>query len=564
MRENYWTRRARRAMDRRRFLMTTGMAGTGLGAMALVGCGGGDDDNGDSGGGFEGAGVRGTPTADQGTAQRGGRITYAHTADADHFDPALETTWLMNLGPHVYSKLLRWDATIENILPDLAEGLPEQVDEVTYTYKLKPDTKFSDGSPLTSQDVKFTYERIANPETGSPHSTKVGPLASIETPDDRTITFKLSEPFSPFVSFTATGWMFILSQKFVEQKGSRFQEVLGSGPYVIAARQKDVSTQLKRNPHHHDPERPYPDELDFRIIPDSSTIDAAIIANELDFVASGTDASRIQAILSANPNLLDIEHASHHWNMFIMNCRESNPVFRDKRMRQAMNLLIDRDLYQKIVHSTGGRPSGPVTWGFSKYAIPQDDLLQRPGYRADKDEDIKEAKALMEAAGFPDGVTLQCATVTAAAHATYNAGALALKDQLAQYGVELELGITDMAGLQAKRAEGNFDCMVYVNGGSQEIDEHIYGPHYTGQPRNVNGYSNPDLDRMLDQQRATFDDEERRNLIMEIQEVLLEEVPTAWLADPIYHSLVNQRIVGYQPWLVFDRSSELYDAWVKA
>ncbi|MCK9518410.1 MAG: ABC transporter substrate-binding protein [Dehalococcoidia bacterium] len=470
----------------------------------------------------------------------------------------------MNLGPHLYSKLLRWDGGIENILPDLTTGLPEQVDETTYTYKLKPDTKFSDGSPLTSEDVKFTYERIAKAENASPHRYKAGPLASVDTPDEQTITFKLSEPFAPFISFSATGWMMILSKKFVDAAGDRFQDVLGSGPYVISARQKGVSTQFKRNPNHHNPERPYPDEMDFRVIPDAATLDAAVIANELDFAASGTDKSRIEAMLAANKDLTDMEHASHHWNMFIMNCRDTNLVFKDKRMRQAMNLLIDRELYQAIVHSTGGRPSGPVTWGFSNYAIPQDDLIQRPGYRPDKDEDIKEAKALMEAAGFPDGVKLQCATVTAAAHATYNAGALALKDQLAQYGVELELGVTDMAGIQAKRAEGNFDCMVYVNGGSQEIDEHIYGPHRTGQARNVNGFSNDAIDALLDKQRITLDDAERKSIIMEVQELLLDEVPTAWLADPIYHSLVNKRLIGYQPWLVFDRSSELYDAWIKA
>jgi len=563
LKENYWSKLESRRLRRRGFLAGAGAAGAGLTTLALVGCGG-DDEGDDSGITGTGDGVTGQPTASTETPQKGGVIRFAHTADADHFDPALETTWLMNLGPHVYSKLIRWDAGITNILPDLALSLPEQVDDTTYTFKLRPGLKFSDGSALTSADVKYTFERIAKKETASPHSYKVGPLQTIDTPDDTTVTFKLTKPFVPFVSLMATGWMMVLSQKWVESKGPKFQDPLGSGPFVIAERQKTVSTKFVRNPQHWNPDRPYADELDFRVIPDAATIDAAFIANELDILPSITDKSRIQAILGANSNIADLEHAAHHWNMFIMNNSDTS-VFKDKRVRQAMNLLIDRDLYQKIVHSTGGKPSGPVTWGATKYAIAQDKLLALPGYRKDKTEDIKAARELLSAAGFASGLKkVDLATVTAAAHATYNAGALAIKDQLAQYGVELELSVTDMAGIQAKRSGGNFDAMVYVNGGSQEIDEHIYGPNYTGQPRNVNRFSNPEIDALLDKQRVTLDDEERTALIFEIQDKLLEDVPTAWLADPFYHSLVNKRLQGYQPWLVFDRSAELADAWVKA
>ncbi|HEY4670176.1 MAG TPA: ABC transporter substrate-binding protein [Tepidiformaceae bacterium] len=562
MKENYWTKMETRRLRRRGFLAGAGAAGAGLTTLALVGCGGDDEDD-DSDITGTGDGVQGQPTTSGETAQKGGVIRFAHTADADHFDPALETTWLMNLGPHVYSKLIRWNGAITEMLPDLAESLPEQVDDTTYTFKLRPGLKFSDGSPLTAADVKFTFERVGAEKTASPHRYKVGPLQGIDTPDDNTVTFKLTKAFAPFVSFMATGWMMVLSQKWVEAKGDKYQEPLGSGPFMVGQRQKTVSTKFVRNPNHWNAERPYADEMDFRVIPDSSTVVSAVIANELDFLASTTDKSVVQQILGANRDIVDMEHAAHHWNMFIMNCSDSS-AFKDKRLRQAMNLLIDRELYQKIVHSTGGKPSGPVTWGFSKYAIPQDELTAMPGYRKDKTEDIKAAKELLSAAGFASGLKLNTATTTAAAHATYNAGALALKDQLSQYGIELELGVTDMAGIQAKRASGAYDCMVYVNGGSQEIDEHIYGPNYTGQPRNVNRFSNPDIDKLLDKQRVTLDEEERKTVIREIQGKLLEDVPTAWLADPVYHSLVNKRLQGYQPWLVFDRSAELADAWIKA
>ena len=543
-RSSYWGAWTGRRLSRRHLLRNAAVAGVGVAGAALVGCGDSSQAPGGSGG----------------EPRRGGTIHRAFTADADHLDPALDTAWTMIIAPYVYSKLLRWNAEVTEILPDLAEALPEQPDELTYVYTLRPGLKFSDGSPLTSEDVAFTFRRLADPALASPHRYKVGPLDRVETPDERTVVFTMQRPFVPFVSFTATGWLMILPKRWVEAKGDRFQEALGSGPYRIVSRERAVSTRFERNPEYYAPDRPYPDGMDLRIIPDASTIDAALMTGDVDYVAAITDKGRVDTILSRNPSLQDIEHPGLHWNFLIMNCER--PPFRDKRVRQAMNLLVDRDLYQAIVHSTGGKPSGPVTWGFEAYAIPQEELRKLPGYRKEKEQDVREARALLAAAGYGDGLKLHTITTTPAAHATYNAGALALKDQLAQYNIELELDISDMAPLQAKRREGNFDCHVYVNGGSQEIDEYLYGPHYTGQARNVNRYSNPSLDAMLDRQRTIFDEEERKQLIMEIQRTLLEEVPSVWLADPIYHSITSPRLHNYKPYRAFDLSSDLHDAWL--
>ncbi len=563
MYRNYWLRRARSPFSRRRMLQGSAAMGVGAGSLAFVGCGNDDDDDAPANGNGNGNGAP-EATRDPGDIERQGIINFAHTADADHLDPHLDTAWTMVVAPHTHAKLLRWSPDISEILPDLAEGLPEMNDDgLEYTFTLRPDLQWPDGSPLTSADIAYSYNRIAGEELGSPHRYKAGPLAGIDTPDDRTVVFRLEEPFVPFVSFAATGWMIILPEGWADDHGDRFQDSMGAGPYMIDQRQSTVSTQYVPNPNYYDGERPFVEGMDFRIIPDASTMDAALISGDIDVIPALTDRGRVDNILNSNPDIEDIEHPSHHWNMFIMNCEEGREPFDDVRVRRAMNLLIDRELYQAIVHSTGGQPSGPVTWGFEQYAIPQDDLVQRPGYRPDKEEDIQEAMDLLSAAGYEDGLQLDCATTTPAAHATYNAGALAIQDQLAEYGIELVLGTTDMAGIQEKRADGNFDCMVYVNGGSQEIDEHIYGPNRTGEARNVNRFSNAELDEMLDRQRVTLDEEERTELIMEIQEKLLEEVPTAWLADPFYHSLVNRRLRGYNPYLVWDRSSEFIDAYIE-
>jgi len=467
----------------------------------------------------------------------------------------------MLIAPYIYSKLLRWNAEVTEIVPDLATSMPEIPDRLTFIFKLRPGTQWWDGTPLTSEDVAFTFMRIADPRLNSPHRYKVGPLDRVETPDDRTAVFKLQRPFAPLISYLATGWMMVLPKRWVETKGDRFQDALGSGPFKIVSRQRAVATRFERNPLYYVPDRPYPDAVDFRVIPDFATLDSALIAGEIDYIPTLTDKSRVDAILAANPRLQVIQNPGLHWNFFIMNCEK--PPFRDKRVRQAFNLLIDREEYLKVVHSTGGKPSGPVTWGFERYAIPQDQLARLPGYRKPKDQDIREAKALLAAAGYEGGLSVHNITTTRPEHATYHDGSLALKDQLARYGIDLRLDISDQATLQAKRRAGAFESHVYVNGGSQEIDEYLYGPHYTGQARNVNRYSNPELDALLDRQREIYDEQERAQLIMEIQRKLLEEVPSVWLADPIYVTLVSPRLHNYKPYRAFDLSSDLYDAWVE-
>src|SRR5207245_1366038 len=139
-----------------------------------------------------------TAAASGQTPKRGGVIRRTTSVgDVQHWDPALDTSNVMYAGGYdIYSKLLKWDAAAEQILPDLCDGQPQVMDDgLTYVYKLRPGTKFADGSPLTSEDVAFTYLRLADKSLASPHTYKVGPLLSATTPDPLTVVFKLGQPF---------------------------------------------------------------------------------------------------------------------------------------------------------------------------------------------------------------------------------------------------------------------------------------------------------------------------------------------------------------------------------
>lgn len=544
-----------RKFNRRRVLQGGGLVTIGAFGAALVGCG---DDDDDAANGSEAP----TPTAGNGSSGpvRGGTLRRVHSNDTEHLDPALDTANLMHFGAgQLYAKLIRWNAEGNELLPDLAESLPEITDDgLRYIFKLRPGLKFSDGSPLTSRDVAFTYMRLADPDLKSPHQYKVGPLEAVDTPDDQTVVMRLARPFAPFLSFAGSAWLFILSQAAVEQSGPRFQETVFSGPYRIARRQPSVSTTFERNPEYYDPERPYPDTIELKILPDQASMDAALIAEDADYLGSIFDAARVETFLKANSNLNDFKYPVRHAQLFLFNT-ESGP-FADERLRRAVSMLIDRDEYIRVVLTTGGKASGPVPWAFEEFALPESELAKKPGYRKPKDEDIAEARALMEAAGVGGGFKVVAPTL--AGPSPYNSQSVFLQSHLQQYGIELDLQIVDFPTLNERRNSGTFDAMAYINGGSQEIDEMIYGPNYTGQARNVNRFSDPEIDRLLDEQRMEIDPDRRKELITEIQHRLLDAQPTAWLADPYYHTIATARLGGYRGVPVFDWGAELHDVYI--
>lgn len=538
-------------------------AAGGAASLAFVGCG--DDDDGSTppestpGGGT--TPTSGTTTNGGGAGSRRGGVFHRYAGtDTEHLDPALDTSNLMHFGAgQLYAKLLRWDASGTELLPDLAESLPEVTDDgLQYTYTLREGLAFHDGSPLTSTDVKFTYERLIDPDLQSFHGYKAGPIDAIETPDDRTVTFRMQGPFVPFVGFSGSAWMFILSEAFVSEQGPRFQETLSSGPYMLTEHNRDVSARFERNPEYYDPEIPYPDAIEFQVINDQASADAALISENIDLAGSVFSQARLESILDANPSLNDYAYPVRHHQLLLFNC-ERGP-FTDPRLRRAVSYLIDRDFYRQVVLSTGGNPSGPVPWAFEPYALTPDELSTRPGYRPDKDEDIAEAISLLETLGLDDGFTIQAPTL--AGPSPFNSQSVALQQQLAQYGIDLELSIVDFPALNQIRANGEFDAMCYINGGTQEIDEVVYGPNHTGEPRNVGRFSDPDIDAMLERQREIVDAEERRQSILEIQDALLEAQPTAWLADPIYHTVTTSRVGGYAGAPVFDWASELHGIYI--
>ncbi|MFD8205044.1 ABC transporter substrate-binding protein [Streptomyces sp. NPDC059695] len=364
-----------------------------------------------------------------GTPQKGGTLTVLSNQDFTHLDPA--RNWVMpdmDFGTRLlYRTLVTYKAAPgakgSELVPDLAEDLGTPSDGAkTWTFRLKPGLKYEDGTPVTAQDIKYNVERSFSPDLpgGPDYAARYlagaegyqGPargrhLASVKTPDARTIVFELHKPFAEF-PFAATLPTFApVPQK--RDRGPQYDSrPFSSGPYKIETYARDKQLVLVRNPHW-DPKsdavrKAYPDRIVVTMGLKGNQIDDRLIAS------SGTDASAVpwaQLRPESIPKVLTKTDVRARLLAESSSCTEmlqmhtGRAPFDDLKVRQAVQWALDREA---IVTAAGG----PAVTDASSAAMPgslfaggkQPDTLKIP-----LSGDPEKAKQLLKEAGRPDGLS---------------------------------------------------------------------------------------------------------------------------------------------------------------
>ncbi|WPO71574.1 MULTISPECIES: ABC transporter substrate-binding protein [unclassified Streptomyces] len=402
-----------------------------------------------------------------GEPAKGGTLTVLNRDPQTDFDPArLYTSGGGNVPSLVFRTLTtrnREDgAKGAEVVPDLATDLGKPSKNATvWTYTLKKGLKYEDGSPITSADVKYGIERSFAPELsgGAPYlrdwliggDTYQGPykdksgkgLESIETPDERTIVFRLNKPEGEF-PFLATQTQFAPVPRS-KDKGTKYEEhPVSSGPYKVVRNENDGERlRLERNPHWSaktDPERKaYPDVIDVRSGLDSSVVNQRLSASR------GADAAAVTTDTNLGPAELakvtgDKELASHvgtgHFGY--TNYLAFNPKvkpFDDPKVRQAISYAVDRS---SVVNAAGGSSlAEPATtylpnqksFGYTKY----------DHFPAGPNGNPKKAKELLKEAGHEDGLTITLTHSNAKDFETSPEIATAIQDALKKAGITVKL-----------------------------------------------------------------------------------------------------------------------------
>ncbi len=544
---------SRRAISRRDFLRVAGLSTT---AAVLAACGPGQ--TGGQAGFFDLEAPVAVPEAvsedealeagfmrPDGNPKRGGILKTAFGVTVAHFD-AHQGGGTHVLG-HMYNNLVRYDLTdgLRTIVPDLASGWEISDDGLTYTFSLREGVQYHDGESFGAKDVVATFNRILNPPQGivSPLKGDLTMVDSVKEIDDSTVQFNLNAPRSYFLNLLCATNYVIYSQKSLAENNDDLREVVapGTGAFKYVDYLTAEKWILERNENYWDAELPYVDGVEMIHVPAWSDRGTAVLTEQASMswnVAFETwvEGQNRPAEIGVNK----LPGFGAYWVVF----NNKAAPFDDPRVRHAVHLAVSKqDLIkafstQEQINLTSWVPHG------DPYATPQEQLLERPGYREDKSEDIEMAKQLLAEAGYPDGIDeVELLAASVAPHSELLAPAF--QDQLKRsLNINATIRVTERALLKDEQRNGNFQIVLDTYGhGVSDLVPRANLWWKTDGSQNFSGYANPDFDALLEQIEVELDATARAEMIAQAQ-AMLDENPPWYLVGytfhlPMWRSYVN-------------------------
>ena len=589
---NYWQRFWRRRLSRRRVLRAAALGGAGLAAAAVVGCAGEEKEATPRALLSPTVSPSPTPFVYEPAAYRGGTLHLPgyEAFVSDTLDPH-QTEFGPVYSSHsaVFSKVLRYeDIERGDIVPDLAEAMPETPDPLTYIIRLRRGVRFHQpsavlgrsasaeeravgGRELTAEDVKYSFERQMNEE--SPRRAlyfrahQYQTIDSIEVVDPLTLRIRTKRPTAPFLHFLADSSAFIVAKELVDESDemNRQEAMLGTGPFMWDELKPLVRSSFVRNPDWFgwgEPEldRPYIDGYKSHFLFDDASIEAAFRTKKLDVAFQVNNPDWVAKLRQDEPDLINFDMGFAAWIKAAF--RIDQPPYNDIRLRRAIHLASDRQQMLEAFWQGYGKMQGPVGWVLKQWALPQEELFKKPGYRLSKqerEEDEREARRLYEAVGSPD-----LKVIFADQPAYIQQFAPQYKRQLEKVlGAKVDYDIWTYPQISEGSQRGTVPFAFAYDNGWIDLDDWLYPYFHTDGPKNESGLSDVTLDRMLEAQREEFDPAERQRLGYEIQHYVLDNVLTRldfvaaiwlWVAWPYYRN--------FRPTPFFGNSFLMANAWL--
>ncbi|SNR56762.1 ABC transporter substrate-binding protein [Puniceibacterium sediminis] len=459
----------------------------------------------------------------------------------------------------IYESLLRYNTDLEP-QPSLAKSWDISEDGLTYTFQLQEGVKWHDGEPFTSADVVFSADVFLR-ETHARLRSSLAYVASIEAPDDLTVVFKLREPFGPFIGIFEGGTMPMIPKHIYEGTDFANNEMnatpIGTGPFKFESWEKGSFIHLVKNEDYYLEGKPYLDEVYYRVIPDAASRAVAFETGEVDVLPGGSvenwDVPRLTEMENVCSTGKGWEFFAPHSWMWLNN-REG--AMADVRFRQAIMYAMDREFVRDVVWNGFGKvATGPVS---SKTNFYSDDVTQ---YNYDPDK----AKALLAEMEY-DGTPIRLLPLPYGE--TWQRWAEAVRQNLSEVGIEVQIDATDVAGWNEKVAQWDYDMAFtylyqYGDPALGVSRNYVESQIEKGSPwNNVEGYRNPELDAKWHTAAVSPNPDERTEIYAQIQKEIVDDVPVAWLLEIEFPTIYNcnvQDLVTTGTGI----SDGLRDAWIK-
>ena len=470
--------------------------------------------------------------------KRGGVLRYGVLNAPAHFDVHQSGT-VSNMGTQgcMYDNLIRRNPldSGQTIIPDLAHSWEISPDGKTYTFFLRKGVTFHDGADLTAEDVKATYQRIVQPPRGfsSPRTPLFATVSEINVRDAHTIEFKLSEPRPQtfMLGAFASGWNIIVRKQTLEDNNYSLRQIPdypGTGPFRSVNRIDKEVWVMERNPDYWNEGLPYLDGIEFYHLPPfSPQLGAALLAGNLDY-ARLLDPVSLQTVQDT-PGMSGTDYyQSVIQAIWVNNEREA---FRDPRVRRAIHLVLDRAVLVDVVRDVAPMLVGGFIYPFSDFATPPDKLAERPGYQSDPTAAIREARELMAAAGYADGI--QDVDFMIREAASFKLWSVAVQAMLREIlNIQTNLRTVQVSVWFDEALAGKFDFTISAIV-STLIDPSDYFNAWYGKdgPQNYSKWFNPQFQDLVLQIDRELDDAKRKDLVRQAEAVMEQDpplIPVAW------------------------------------
>lgn len=468
-------------------------------------------------------------TGPEGAPTSGGELRMVQEEEPVGFSPTAVTDnpsiWTLQL---VLDTLVRTSQDGSDVEPSLATEWKQSEDGLAWTFNLREGVTFSDGSPFTSADVKFSLDRATDPEL--PYGSLNASIESIETPDDFTVVITTSQVWAPLTAVLALFANSIVPKDFGGMSESEFSEnPIGTGPFMLETWKKGQTLKLIKNPNYWEEGLPYLDSVVFNIVADSNTRALQLSGGQAD-INQFPPYSTLEGLRST-PGVTVGQFPSSRLDYLAFNNQEG--PLADQNVRLAISHAIDREAIVNAVTYGNSTPAGsylpPAVWG-------HDETLEAPKFS------LEAAKESLAESDYPDG--FETTIMVLAGNADGAAIAQIVQQSLSQINIKVGINTLDPSAFSTARSNHNYAMSVYY------VTTDIMDPDqlttFMTNDRVKANWKDPHLIDLATRAAQTVDRGERETLYHEIQQAISDQAIIAPLfySDSIF--AISDKVHGFE------------------
>jgi peptide/nickel transport system substrate-binding protein len=443
------------------------------------------------------------------------------------------------LNKNLFGQLVRPDAGGGTPVPDLATKWDISPDGKAYTFTLRPGVKWHNGDPFTADDVKFTFDLILDKASNATFLVNLGPLTSVDIVDPMTVRLNLSAPYAPMLTMLAYNIMIVpkkaLQGQDIKQPVNFIQNPIGTGPYKWKEFVSGDHVTLVANPDYWDGP-PKIGTIVYKILPDLNTQVAQLRAGQLDMVM--LEPSQVDALQGVSNVVIN---AANQTNYQYLSVNNSNPLFTDKNVRQALAYALDRPtLVKSVLRGKGTIGTGPISPPMGAF-FPQD---QQP-YAFD----TKKAQDLLAAAGWQmqggklmkNGQPFKFSILLDIGNPTRKDYALVAQQTYQKLGMDVNIDSQEFNVWYDRNSNSQYDLC--VNYWITPADPNALAGGYS--IGNSDKYNNPAVDDLFAKGKVSTSPEERKQIYATLQKTLNDDQPDVFMTYPPEYRAFSKRLQGY-------------------